>query len=80
MAFEKQRRKLIHKLLDLRRKRAVIAAWLLLVPRTGKSTFQFCLDNNIPPESYSRWVNSVQEPSWESIQVVTDALKKEGVL
>lgn len=79
MLFQEQRKKLIAALVDLRRARCDVAQWPALVRATGKSDEQFCLDNGLPPASFSRWCSGKQQPSPYTITKVSDAFKKEGV-
>lgn len=80
MIFKNQRKKMLTALVELRRKAVVVASWDDLVHKTGKSRQTFCHDHGIPYESFSRWINGVQEPGWQSIQMVMAAFRKEGVL
>lgn len=79
MIFKWQRKKLVDSLLALRGKERTVATWDALVKDTGKSRLAFCHDNDIPYESFSRWINGVQEPNEASIQMVMAAFVKEGV-
>lgn len=80
MLFQKQRKKLVQALLELRRARRDVTAWPALVKATGKSDEQFCLDNGLPPASFSRWCRGLQQPGPDTRAKVLGAFRKEGVL
>ena len=74
MLFKIQMEKALERVATLEHKNAVVPQWRTRIKAMGITVRSFCKVCAIREESFSRWVNGIQEPDDENMLLVQHAL------